>query len=211
MNKDLKNKKFGRLTVIEEVEVAYRSKWLCQCDCGNQKIIREDALLSGATVSCGCYHKEIVSVKQTTHGESKTRLYHEWQQMKRRCNNPNYKFYPYYGGRGIIICDEWQSDFEAFRAWSLSHGYDDSLTLDRIDSNGNYEPANCRWATRKTQQNNTRRTRLFTINGKTKSIAEWCRIYNAPHERVRRRVINEGWEIEKALTTPPLKRNHVPR
>ncbi|MBQ2055435.1 MAG: hypothetical protein II489_03965 [Bacteroidaceae bacterium] len=131
--------------------------------------------------------------------------------MKRRCYNPNNKFYAYYGVRGISICDEWLNDFTSFRDWAVSAGYDETLTIDRIDSDGNYEPSNCRWISRKAQVNNRRSNRFYEINGERKTIAEWCEIYNVPHERTRRRVVNDGWDILDALTTPPLKRNGTPR
>ena len=210
---DLTGQKFGRLTVIKRVKNDKHggSMWLCKCDCGTIKTIRGNSLRQGLTVSCGCYQKEATVKSQTTHGSSKTRLFHIWQNMKRRCYNPNYKFYNYYGGRGITICDEWLNNFSAFKQWSLQNGYTNKLTIDRINSNGNYEPSNCRWVSRKTQQNNTRRTRLHTINGVTHSITEWSRIYNMNPETIRHRVVNEHWDILTALTTPPLKRNGQPR
>ena len=210
---DLTGKTFGYLTVLRRAENNSRgdASWLCRCKCGNEKVILGKSLRSGATVSCGCYHKEVVAKQQTTHGGTKTRLFTIWQNMKRRCYNQNYKFYEYYGGRGITICDEWLNDFVSFRDWAVSAGYNDTLTIDRIDSDGNYEPSNCRWISRKAQVNNCRSNRVYEINGERKTIAEWCEIYGVPHERTRRRVVNEGWDILDALTTPPLKRNGKPR
>ena len=186
--KEMKNKKFGRLLVLERVENNKHgcARWLCKCDCGTTKVVLGQSLRNGSIVSCGCYQRDNTSSRQTKHGESKTRLYREWQQMKSRCTNPNYKFYSYYGGRGI------------------------KLTLDRISQNGNYEPSNCRWVSRKVQQNNTRRCRYYTINGDTKTISEWSRIYGVPVERTRQRVVDRGWDIEKALTTPKLTRGGNP-
>lgn len=202
---DMTGKRFGRYTVIKRVENDKHGNavWLCRCDCGNEKNVVGRSLRSGVVVSCGCYHKDDIRVRETTHNESKTRLFHIWQKMKSRCYNAKNKFYSYYGGRGISVCDEWKDDYSAFSAWSKSNGYDDTLTIDRIDHDGNYCPQNCRWVSRKVQQNNTRYTHLFTINGETHSIAEWCRIYNVPHERVRQRVVNKGWDILDALTVPP--------
>lgn len=204
MFKDITNQRFGRLVVLKRVanDSHGTAMWLCRCDCGNEKEIRGISLRSGLTLSCGCYHKDKLSETRTTHGESKNRIYTEWQKMKSRCYNPNNKYFSYYGGRGICICDEWLNSFESFRDWSLQNGYSDILTIDRIDSNGNYEPLNCRWVSRKVQQNNTRRTRLYTIGNETKSIAGWCEVYNVPHERVRVR-LNKGWDIQSALTIPP--------
>ena len=204
---DLTGKRFGRLVVIKRLEndKHYSACWLCKCDCGNIKSIKGNSLRRGLTVSCGCYHKETVTNRQTTHNSSKTRLFRIWQHMKARCYNPNYKFYSYYGGRGITICDEWRNDFISFQQWSLSHGYTDELTLDRINTNGNYEPDNCRWVTRKIQQNNNRRNLNFTINGETKTLAQWCEIYGVPHRRTRYRAIDLGWDIVDALTIPSRK------
>ena len=205
---DLTNQRFGRLVVLERAENDKHSCtcWVCKCDCGNIKTIRGNALRRGLTVSCGCYHKEDLTNRLTTHNASKTRLFREWQYMKRRCYNPNYKFYSYYGARGITMCDEWKNNFVVFQQWALSNGYTDKLTLDRIDTNGNYEPSNCRWVTRKVQQNNNRRNLNFTINGETKTLAQWCEIYDVPHERTRSRVVNRGWNILDALTTPAHKK-----
>ena len=104
------------------------------------------------------------------------------------------------------MCDEWKNNFVVFQQWALSNGYTNELTLDRIDVNGNYEPSNCRWVTRKVQQNNNRRNLNFTINGETKTLAQWCEIYGVPHERTRSRVVNRGWNILDALTIPAHKK-----
>ena len=120
--------------------------------------------------------------------------------MKIRCYNKNSKNYKNYGGRGIIICEECLK-YETFYEWAKNNGYKENLTIDRIDVNGNYEPQNCRWATLKEQANNKRNNLFFTINGITKTQAQWCKEYNIPVTNVRRR-LNSGWSIEKALMTP---------
>lgn len=210
--RDLTGQKFGRLLVIGNRQFKNsRVTWDCICDCGTFRTVRDESLINGITVSCGCYQKERSRQAITTHGKSKTRLFSIWQNVKRRCYNPNFKHFHYYGGRGISMCDEWRNDFNSFYKWSTSNGYDSHLTLDRINSNGNYEPNNCRWLTRKEQSNNTRRNHVFTINNESKTIAQWCELYNVPYERVRQRVMNYDWNILDALTTPPLKRNHQPR
>lgn len=205
---DLTGQKFGRLTVLKlhEINIRHEAMWLCQCECGKTKIVRSNSLTSGLIVSCGCYHKEMLKMRLTTHGQSHTRLFNIWQNVKRRCYNPNYKYYSYYGGRGITMIEEWKNDFGVFQKWATENGYKNNLTLDRIDSDGNYEPSNCRWATRQTQQNNLRSNHRYTINGEEKTLMEWCKIYGVPHERTRNRVVNRGWDILDALTIPPFQR-----
>ena len=117
--------------------------------------------------------------------------------MKNRCNNPSDKRYKDYGGRGITFCKEW-NDFESFRDWASANGYRDDLTIDRIDVNGNYEPSNCRWATIEEQANNKRNNLVFTLNGRTQTLAQWCEEYGMNYFTVYRR-LGYGWDISKAL------------
>lgn len=108
------------------------------------------------------------------HGKSSTRLYRTWTRMKTRCYNKKFQHYKSYGGRGIKVCDEWLHDFMAFYNWAVSHGYNDNLTIDRIDVNGDYEPNNCRWLTNEEQQNNKRNNIHLTYKGKTQTISQWA-------------------------------------
>lgn len=204
--KDITGKRFGRLTVIERAD-NYKdgsAMWKCRCDCGVVKIIKSYSLRTGTTVSCGCYKREKAietGTKYFTHGESGTRLHNEWKSMKARCYNPNNKRYNRYGGRGITICEEWKNSFESFRDWAIANGYDDSLTLDRIDSNGDYEPSNCKWATQKEQQNNRCNNRRIEYNGKTQTITQWAEEVGIKEATLRHR-LKCGWSIEKAMTEP---------
>ena len=160
VRKDLTGMKYNRWTVIERAENAPdgKSRWLCRCDCGTEKVISQQSLVMNKTISCGCYRKEWASTHGVTHGMKKTRLYRIYQGMKGRVTSPSNKYWDKYGGRGISLCDEWKKGFEPFRDWALANGYTDELTLDRIDNDGNYEPSNCRWVSYKVQENNRRNT-----------------------------------------------------
>lgn len=163
--------------------------WKCKCDCGAEKVVYRGCLTSGDTISCGCYHREHNGEQSYKHGMAKTRLYRLWSGVVQRCMNPSADNYARYGGRGIKVCEEWRNDFRAFRDWSIANGYAEGLTIDRIDNEGNYEPSNCRWVNRTTQQNNTRRNHFFEYNGITHTVAEWSRILGVNHETLRYRII----------------------
>ena len=145
---DLTGRRFGKLVAVSftRKENDYHSWWICKCDCGNTVTIVGKHLVTGDTKSCGCITKEILRTIKPgrTHGQYQTRLYKIWTGMKQRCFNPKQTGYELYGGRGISICAEWLS-FENFQQWAMTHGYTDELTIDRINSDGNYEPSNCAW------------------------------------------------------------------
>jgi hypothetical protein len=142
VKKDLVGKRFGKLVVLDDYKTDKNRKtyWLCQCDCGNKKYIYRQNLIKGKVKSCGC-------IVRTINNLSKTRIYKIWCKMKERCYNSNHHEYYNYGGKGIAICDEWH-DFMNFYDWAINNGYEDSLTIDRINSNLGYSPSNCRWATK---------------------------------------------------------------
>lgn len=170
---DLTNKKINYLTVLckaNKKDRAGGNYWLCQCDCGIIKEISTNAIVRESTVSCGCYRKN----NNTKHGKSDTRLHNIWMGLRNRCNNPKGQDYHYYGGRGIKICEEW-SEFLNFYNWANNNGYEDTLTIDRKDPNGNYSPENCRWSTMEEQANNRNSNINLTYKGITKNIAQWAK------------------------------------
>lgn len=199
---NLTGKKYGRLTVLglSDKRSGRKSYWVCQCECGNKKLVRGDVLKAGDVKSCGCLKKEQnkINLDQTTHGDTPTgkhkRLWEIWQGMKQRTSNPNKKSYERYGGRGISVCKEWRESYTKFRDWAIENGYSDDLTIDRIDVNGNYCPENCRWSTIKEQCNNRRTNVLIEWNGKTQNIAQWSEETGIPYkilnERYRRYNLN---------------------
>lgn len=204
--RDLTGKRFGRWTVLNRVphnDKDNKVLWHCKCDCGAEREINSGSLLSGNSKSCGCLKNENTSIRVRTHGMSSTRLFHIWQGIRKRCNNPNSATFKHYGGRGISVCEEWER-FEPFRDWALASGYSDELTIDRIDVSGNYEPSNCRWATQKTQKNNKRNNHYMSFRGETHTMAEWSEILQIPYSTLNRRK-NLGWDDERALTQPVRK------
>ena len=201
---NLVNQKYGRALVIKRVENKGRYvRWLCKCECGNEFVALTQHLRSGAVQSCGCLRKDIAIKKSKTintkHGKHKTRLYKIWAAIKGRCYNQNNESYKNYGARGITICKEWENNYSAFETWANDNGYNDTLTIDRIDVNGNYEPSNCRWATRQEQQNNRRVNHYIEYQGEKRTVAEWARKLGIKKNTLDGR-INKGWPIERAFS-----------
>ena len=209
---DLTGQVYGRLTVIKRVDDYIspsgdrKVQWLCKCKCGKEVIVTGNNLRKGNSKSCGCYNRELLAKINLTHNASNTRLYHIWICMKDRCYNPKNKKYKDYGGRGIIICDEWINDFEAFANWAYDNGYIENVsrgecTIDRIDVNGNYCQQNCRWVNQKVQSNNKRNNHYITYNGETHTVTEWNNILGYKKGVLSRRIFS-GWSIEDAFTKP---------
>jgi hypothetical protein len=177
--KDISNNRYGRLVAKERAYInRNHGWWICKCDCGKEIIVSQNSLQTGNTKSCGCLRKELTKQRgksNITHGGSHSKLYDNWRGIIKRCFLTGFHCYKRYGGRGISVCDEW-TKFDKFQEWALKNGYDEHLTIDRIDNNGNYEPSNCRWATRKEQARNKRNTTMFSINGIKKPLIEWSEI-----------------------------------
>ncbi len=195
---DLTGQKFGRLTVIgiDDSRESRKTFWVCQCECGGITSTRSDRLVSGRVLSCGCYKSEQDAIrvsKNHKHKQSGTRLYGIWQKIKARCYNQHDARYDRYGGRGIVVCDEWRNDFESFYHWAIENGYSESLTIDRIDNNGNYEPTNCRWATAKEQAKNRESNINITIGKSTRTLSEWCDIFGLDYGTINARYNRNGF------------------
>lgn len=145
------------------------------------------------------------------HGGKGTRLYRIWQQMKNRCHNPNTPRFPDYGGRGITVCEEWKDDFQTFYDWAMANGYEDHLTIDRIDNDKGYSPENCRWATDLQQANNSRHCHMITWNGETHSLSEWSRILDISRGCLNNRLLRYGYSVDRAFTEPVGKYQGIER
>ncbi len=200
---DLTGRRFGRLTVIARAENSKdgRASWLCICDCGNKCIVVGDKLRRGEKKSCGCMMREWQHMSHSSHGLSDSKLYRIWRSMRGRCKNPGVLCYKDYGGRGIKVCDEWESSFIAFLAWAVQAGYQDGLTIDRIDVNGDYSPQNCRWATRLEQSRNKRNSRFLEFQGERKTLSEWAEITGIPLNLISGRY-TRGWSAERIFCEP---------
>lgn len=199
--KDLIGQKFNRLNVIRRIENDRHGKaqWLCKCECGNECIASTSGLKSGNNQSCGCLREETFTNQK--HGKRNTRLYRIYSHIKGRCYDVNDRAYLYYGGRGIVMCDEWLADFQTFYDWAMMNGYRDDLTIERKDVSGNYEPSNCCWATMSEQSNNKRCNIVITFNGKTQNLKQWADELGVSYTKLYQRICVRGWSVEKAFTT----------
>lgn len=186
--------KYNHLTVLEATRDKRGPTYLCRCDCGNITTADSYQLRTGGKRSCGCI--------KGLHGLKKHPLYNIWRGIKKRCLCKTDVHYKWYGAKGISICSEWKNDFVAFYNWSLSNGYAKGLTIDRINTYGDYDPSNCRWATTKVQNNNKTTNAKYTIDGETKNFSEWCDEFGMKHSTVYNR-IKLGWDIKAAFTLPP--------
>ena len=192
---NLTGQRFNRLVVLGPTGKKKNGNytWLCKCDCGEEVEVMGSRLTNGATQSCGCLNWD----NRNTHGMTNTPLHHVWSSAKRRCEKENHHAYKNYGARGIYMCDEWRENFLAFYDWARANGYQEGLSLDRINNDGPYSPENCRWATPKEQINNSRLARLFTIDDKTLCIKDWAEYCNIPYHVLLRQL--RGKEYDESI------------
>lgn len=203
--RDITGQKFGRLTALcfhhKELRTSgkgYRYFWLYKCDCGNL-VIRERGSVGNRINSCGCLHKENPSKLFSKHHLRNHPLYKKWTSMKTRCLNKNEACFKNYGGRGIKIYPLWINNFENFYNWSISNGYKEGLTIDRIDVNGNYEPSNCRFITVAEQSTNKRNNINISYQGEIKPLSVWCKILGLKYVLIRQRIKRDHKSFEEAI------------
>lgn len=213
---DLVGRKFGRLTAIERDDRFVNGKkivyWKCLCDCGREHSVRVYSLLNSAVRSCGCFQRESAAKRSLKHGiyagmrNKEPSFMTTWRGMLYRCEKPTFPAYKNYGGRGIRVCDRWRlgdgerQGFECFRD-DMGPKPTSSHTLDRIDNEGNYEPSNCRWASRREQGLNTRVNHHVTLAGRRVTLTEAAESTGIPYNVLQGRLKN-GWDEAKALATP---------
>lgn len=204
---------FGKLTIKERKGSSKDGcmVFLCICECGNSIETVSSYLKTGSRSNCETCRQKLVldnirkvSIKNKTHGMTNTRLYNIWRKIKDRCNNPNNSKYHIYGGRGITYHLEWRK-FEPFLHWALSNGYSNNLTIDRINTNGDYSPSNCRWVPTKIQANNRRNNIKIRYLGEERTISEWSDYLDIPFSRINRRYHQYGWRDPEKLFCQKLK------
>lgn len=194
----LKQEIYGRWTVLTKgIVKSGREYAYCQCSCGTEREVRLRSLTNGESVSCGCHRREVARKTHTTHGLSNTPEYYVWESMRQRCYDTNCDCYPRYGGRGIKVCERWES-FANFIA-DMGKRPNEQYSIERIDNECNYSPANCVWATQEQQQNNKRSNRLITAFGKTQNVKQWSKETGIDYFVIIWR-LNNSWNEERALT-----------
>lgn len=192
---DLRGRTFGDWEVIEQSHKDPH-KWVCRCrKCGNIYEVHGSNLRSGKTTGC----LKCRGDKLAKHHMSGKRIYCIWRHIKDRCQNSNSDCFQNYGGRGVSVCEEWDNSFSAFYEWSITHGYKENLTIDRIDVNGNYTPENCRWCSMKEQLQNQRRTIRVTYKGMTASLKHVCDTFGLNYGTIQSRM-KLGMSFEEAVS-----------
>lgn len=204
MYEEYLNKKYNEWTVVS---FSHKDKYNhpffnCICSCGNKNTIDIFSLKYGKSKSCKkCSAKK----RKNKHNLSYSRIYRIYNHIKQRCNNKQDSAYKNYGGRGIKICKEWEDNFINFYNWSIANGYEENLSIDRIDNNENYCPQNCRWVDMETQQNNKRNNHIITYNNKEYTISNFCKKFNLNERLVRQRINVYGYEEPEKLLKKDLR------
>ena len=200
----------SRITVIKRIGSDKHKNiiYLCKCTCGKEFTTRATSIKKGKCKSCGCLKLEMAieeCKKLKKHGLSTSNLYGVWYNMKQRCYDETNMQYKNYGARGIKVCDEWRNSVESFYDWAINNGYEENLTIDRINVNGNYEPTNCRWTTVKEQCNNKTNNHLITYHGETMNLMKWSEKLGVNYYTLRSRINILKWDVERAFETPFIK------
>jgi hypothetical protein len=203
--KDLTGQWFGKLFVISRDDDYVSpqgnriARWKCKCECGRAISVNGTDLRRG-TKSCGCLQRISASERLTKHGKCGTRIYRIWKGIIVRCTNSKHHSYKHYGAKGITVCEEWRN-FEEFLKWSVANGYNDTLSIDRIDNSEGYCPSNCRWATTTEQANNTSKNHYVTFQGETHTVKAWSMITGISYRTLLDRINKLKWDVERALTS----------
>jgi hypothetical protein len=205
--RDLIGLTFWCLTVVRRAPNRKKQTcalWECRCSCGGTTIVRTVDLVYGHTKSCGCLRARVmrsIGEQRTTHGATGTAEHRIWSGIKQRCENPSFRGYKNYGGRGIKICSRWRDSLENFLA-DMGKRPSARHSIDRIDTNGDYEPDNCRWATMSQQARNRRNNRVLEFAGKRATLTEFALEYGISKITLKDR-LNRGWSLDRALTVIP--------
>lgn len=190
--------KVHRFTIDSYFVGAYsKTMFNCTCKCGSKKVVDPGRLLSGQTKSCGCFRREFIAARNTTHNAAYSHDYNLWCHIRQRCENPKNRQYKNYGARGISICDRWRNSFEDFIS-DMGPRPSRSHSIDRIDVNGDYEPENCRWIKKAEQSRNTRVNKWIEIEGQRMILADWARLAGVKPELISER-LKRGWPVKDAV------------
>lgn len=216
MIKDLTNRRFGRWLVLHKTDPPPdwkhgRTFWFCRCDCGTERAVFRNSLVTGKSQSCGCLRREIMERQRGPnhpmyrHGHAcngkRTKEWRAWNAMIRRCRYPSMDDYERYGGRGITVCQRWQDSFESFLE-DVGPAPSEQHSIDRVDNDGNYESDNVRWATKSEQIKNSRKARLITWQGRTMNLCDWSEETGIKRTTIQMRIDHYGWSVHDALTKP---------
>jgi len=196
--RDLSGGVFGRLTAIDIHHVGPRRNpyWNCRCSCGAEVRVSHRELLYGGTISCGCYNREKIVERSTTHGMSRRKEYFVWKTMRQRCENPNNKSYKNYGARGISVCTRWENFANFFEDMG---DCPKGMTLERLDNDKGYYPENCRWETRATQSRNKRNVLLVRYKGEDRLFCDVVADEGVSRKAVYQRYVTQGWTLERSI------------